>query len=61
MIVFELQDLKSLNGTFVNDVRVTRKELCHGDEIVFSGGNAVRKGKKKRQKTNLRYKISIKD
>ncbi len=28
-----LEDLNSHNGTFVNDVPVTRRQLCHGDRI----------------------------
>src|SRR3982750_3915653 len=31
--VFFISDLESLNGTFVNDVPVKRRELEHGDRI----------------------------
>ena len=34
-IVFELQDLGSLNGTYVNNNSIARVTLNHGDEIQF--------------------------
>jgi phosphoserine phosphatase RsbU/P len=36
---YELQDLESTYGTFVNGQRVSRHSLCHGDKIVFGKGD----------------------
>jgi serine phosphatase RsbU (regulator of sigma subunit) len=36
---YELQDLESSYGTFVNGERVTRRGLKHGDRIVFGKGD----------------------
>ena len=33
--IFELQDLGSLNGTYVNNNSIARATLSHGDEIQF--------------------------
>lgn len=33
--IFELQDLGSLNGTYVNNNSIARSTLSHGDEIQF--------------------------
>lgn len=30
---YSIQDLGSLNGTFVNGIRIDNKELAHGDEL----------------------------
>lgn len=30
---YSIQDLGSLNGTFVNEFRIGRRELAHGDEV----------------------------
>ena len=32
---------RSVNGVFVNDVRVKRAVLAHGDVIVFGGGGGA--------------------
>lgn len=37
---WRLED-KSVNGVFVNDLRITSKELVDGDVIVFGGGTKV--------------------
>ena len=34
-LIFELQDLGSLNGTYVNNNSIARATLSHGDEIQF--------------------------
>jgi serine phosphatase RsbU (regulator of sigma subunit) len=36
---YELQDLESTYGTFVNGQRVSRHALCHGDKIIFGKGD----------------------
>lgn len=36
---FTVDDLHSVNGTFVNRRKIIRDELIHKDEIVFAGGN----------------------
>ena len=36
---YELQDLESSYGTFVNGERVTRRSIKHGDKIVFGKGD----------------------
>ena len=33
--IFELQDLGSLNGTYVNNNSIARATLSHGDEVQF--------------------------
>lgn len=37
--VYELQDLESSYGTFVNGERISRRPLRHGDRIVFGKGD----------------------
>ena len=39
--VFEIADLDSHNGTFVNETRVTRRTLQHGDRIRIGGSEFV--------------------
>lgn len=39
-----LTDNDSLNGTFVNNRRIQRAVLMHGDDVVFGGGSSFRIG-----------------
>ncbi|EAX86516.1 hypothetical protein TVAG_274160 [Trichomonas vaginalis G3] len=36
---FTIDDLHSVNGTFINGQKIIRDELFHKDEVVFAGGN----------------------
>lgn len=36
---FTIDDLHSINGTFVNNRKIIRQELNHQDRVIFGGGN----------------------
>ena len=38
---FEICDLQSSNGTFVNRTRISRQLLHDGDEVIFGGGQSI--------------------
>lgn len=42
--IWIIEDNKSLNGTFVNNKKISRVFLNHGDEIVFGGGSGFNLG-----------------
>ena len=49
---WRLIDLKSLNGLFVNDVKVSETVLVHGDIILFGSGYGLPIGQRKRHPIN---------
>jgi pSer/pThr/pTyr-binding forkhead associated (FHA) protein len=50
--LWEITDAGSVNGIFVNDVKVDRHVLSNGDVIVFGGGGKTPFGEKKSQLTS---------
>jgi pSer/pThr/pTyr-binding forkhead associated (FHA) protein len=62
--MFYVQDLKSLNGTFVNGVRVDSCPLLEGDILQLGGaantpiGSAL---KSYRADVNIRYRFTLTD
>lgn len=50
---FVIDDLHSVNGTFVNRRKIIRDELAHKDEIVFAGGNQYLMGDQLNNVDNL--------
>jgi pSer/pThr/pTyr-binding forkhead associated (FHA) protein len=60
-----LEDNKSLNGTFVNNIRIREQVLHEGDKIGFYAGGEVhsclcrQKKKKKQQKCSQNYKRAL--
>ena len=47
--VWEITDLGSVNGIFVNDVKTARHVLRDGDSVVFGGGGKTLQGQQKPQ------------
>jgi hypothetical protein len=56
-----IEDNRSVNGTFVNSIKIHRKILIPGDEIVFGGGPNFRMGDilESTEKSSCRYRFLL--
>ena len=54
-----IKDLNSVNGLFVNDVKISKTVMHEGDRVIFGGGGNLKMGARRTQRNSeFEYKFS---